>query len=347
MVEVRDKALDIVKKQGPIIPSKIASELNMNLLFASAVLSELSASGLVKVSNIKVGGSPLYYLEEQKEKLQEYAKRLHEKEKRTFDELKQKKLMRDSELDLLHKVTLRNIKDFAIPLEITVGNETELFWKWYLASEDEIKSILDAIFVPEKKKEQKKEQMIEQKQEHEDHQEAQKTLTEKAADVSDSKLENKFEKSKKKSIRKKKKDQDISQETISEAIVQKDAEKNPENMKKEEVKEKKSKQESSDFMNLVNDYFKQNNIEIIESIIVKKGAEFDLILNIPSTVGKVKYYCKARKKLKIDENDLSSAYVQGEFKKLPVLYLTTGQFTKKATEMLDKEFKSIAAKQLK
>src|SRR3989338_8404779 len=136
MVEVRDKALEIVKKEGPIIPSKIASELNMNLLFASAILSELSASGLVKVSNIKVGGSPLYYLEEQKEKLQDYAKRLHEKEKRTFDELKQKKVMRDS----------------------------ELFWKWYLASEDEVKSILDKILgIPEQRKaEQKKEESIEQ-----------------------------------------------------------------------------------------------------------------------------------------------------------------------------------------
>ena len=58
--KLRDKTLEIVKKDGPIIPSKIASELNMNLLFASAFLSELSASKLVKVSHLIVGASPLY-----------------------------------------------------------------------------------------------------------------------------------------------------------------------------------------------------------------------------------------------------------------------------------------------
>src|SRR3989338_4029175 len=260
MVEVRDKALEIVKKEGPIIPSKIASELNMNLLFASAILSELSASGLVKVSNIKVGGSPLYYLEEQKEKLQEYAKRLHEKEKRTFDELKQKKVMRDSELDLLHKVTLRNIKDFAIPFEVNIGNDSELFWKWYLSTDDEIKFELDKMFgFSEETK--KKEIKPLAKEDYE-------------AEKSGEKIEQQ---------------QVLVQEKPEEKIR----------------KEKKPKTETSEFMNQINEYFKQNSIEVLESSVIKKSAEFDFILNIPSTVGKVKYYYKARKKIKIDEKDLS------------------------------------------
>ena len=344
MVEVRDKALEIVKKEGPIIPSKIASELNMNLLFASAILSELSASGLVKVSNIKVGGSPLYYLEEQKEKLQEYAKRLHEKEKRTFDELKQKKVMRDSELDLLHKVTLRNIKDFAIPFEVNIGNDSELFWKWYLSTDDEIKFELDKMFgFSEETK--KKEIKPLAKEDYEAEKSGEKIEQQQV--LVQEKPEEKIRKEKK---ARKSKRETPEQETIKQAIEEREKQERMEDAPLKEAKlkkEKKPKTETSEFMNQINEYFKQNSIEVLESSVIKKSAEFDFILNIPSTVGKVKYYCKARKKIKIDETDLSSAYVQGEFKKLPVLYLTTGVFTKKAAEMLENEFKSIAVNQLK
>ena len=67
---------------------------------------------------------------------------------------------------------------------------------------------------------------------------------------------------------------------------------------------------------------------------------------MPSVVGEVDYYCKARKKKRINDGDLSSAYVQGHVKKLPVLFLTTGELTKKAKEMLGKEFQNMIVKQV-
>jgi len=53
------------------------------------------------------------------------------------------------------------------------------------------------------------------------------------------------------------------------------------------------------------------------------------------------FYCKARNKKRCNEADLSTAFVQGELRKLPVIFLTTGDLTKKAKELLSKEFKNI------
>ena len=50
---------------------------------------------------------------------------------------------------------------------------------------------------------------------------------------------------------------------------------------------------------------------------------------------------KAMSKKKIDHADLALAFVQGQLKKLPILFLTAGELTKKAKEMLQKDFKGM------
>ena len=74
--------------------------------------------------------------------------------------------------------------------------------------------------------------------------------------------------------------------------------------------------------------------------------DLDLIVEVPSAVGSLTYYCKAKNKKRISDSDLSSAFVQGQLKKLPVLFLTKGELTKKAREMLSKEFKNIKIKKI-
>ena len=71
-----------------------------------------------------------------------------------------------------------------------------------------------------------------------------------------------------------------------------------------------------------------------------------MIIRIPSAVGKLKYYVKARNKKLSNDKDLSSAYVQGLTKNLPVLFVYTGKLTKKAESMLDNEFKHITLKKI-
>ena len=77
------------------------------------------------------------------------------------------------------------------------------------------------------------------------------------------------------------------------------------------------------------------NKEIIvqEHEIIRKN-EINLVLKVPSAVGQVTYFCKAKKKAKCDEGDLSAAYMEAQIKKLPLLFLYTHELTKKAQEML-------------
>ena len=58
----QDKILNFLKVTGPTLPAKVAKNINTNILLASAHLSDLSSQGKVKISKLKIGGSPLYFL---------------------------------------------------------------------------------------------------------------------------------------------------------------------------------------------------------------------------------------------------------------------------------------------
>jgi len=59
--ETHERILEILREKGPSLPINVAKELEMNSLFISAFLSELSSQKRVKISHMKVGGSPLYF----------------------------------------------------------------------------------------------------------------------------------------------------------------------------------------------------------------------------------------------------------------------------------------------
>ena len=130
--QVADKVLWLVRNRGPVIPSQIHKEIGTDMLFASAILAELVSKNLVKVSNVKIGSSPLYYVKGQEHKLQNYVNYLHPKEKEAYELLRQKNVLRDKDLDTVIRVALRQIKDFAVPLFTRAEGQQEIFWKWYL-----------------------------------------------------------------------------------------------------------------------------------------------------------------------------------------------------------------------
>ena len=71
---------------------------------------------------------------------------------------------------------------------------------------------------------------------------------------------------------------------------------------------------------------------IISVIVAKKDKEFDLVVDIPSKVGSLKYFMKAKDKDKLNETDVALAYSEGQMKKLPVILLSNGIMNKKADE---------------
>jgi len=299
-METRDKILEIIKAKGPVLPFQIGKEIGTNILMASAHLAELSASGKVKVSRIKVGGSPLYYLPGQEAMLQKFTANMNDKEKMAYDMLNEKKILRDSELEPVIRVALREIKDFAFPLTVNFNDRKEIFWKWHMMKDSEAEPLIKLqLNILDEKKPEKIEEKPEPKP-------VEKEIEPKAAEKQ-KKLETKTE---------------------------------------EKEKTKKQKSKDDDFVNELNRFFGKNEIKIISSEIIKKNSEIDFILQIPSVVGNLQYYCKAKSKKRISDSDLSNAYVKGQSKRLPILVLSSGELTNKAEEILLKELNTLTFKQI-
>lgn len=321
----REKLLQTIKIKGPVIPSQVKDVIKKDIMMASAMLSELASKNMLKISSLKIGGSPLYYVPGQESRLQNFANKLKEKDRRTYDLLKEKKVLRDKELDPLTRVSLRNIKDFAKPLEVSFGEEKEIFWKWYLTHDDDINGRIKDI-VGMKKEAPKPEVEEEEKEKAEKVEKAEEIKPEKPEVVETAKEE---------LIERK-------EELIEKSL---EAQKIPQAPKP--VKPKRFVEVPKiDFIKKVNNYFKRKNIEVLGQEIVRKNADLDFIIMLPTAVGPVKYYCKAKSKKRPGDADLASALVQGQQEKLPVLFLTPGDLTKRAKEMLNKEFKSITIKKI-
>ena len=298
-LETRDRIINFVKSKGPVLPFQIAKEINTNILMASAHLSELASSGILRISNIKVGGSPLYYAPGQENLLQKYASNLNEKEKRAYDLLSHEKILMDSELTPLLRVTLAEIKDFAKQATVNIDFVNHVVWKWYLTSNDEAKSILENNNKPLNISNQKSVQM--------EQIEIQKVIPQQAI-----------------------------QKSFAQEIINPEAP--PQKTTKQDIKD--------ELYSSLTSFFEKNKINVISFEIIKKNLEIDFILDIPSVFGSLTYYCKSKNKKRISDSDLSSAYLKGQFKKLPVLFLARGELSKKAAEILKNELKGMNFKKI-
>ena len=299
-MENNEKIVQLIRMRGPVLPSDISKIVGTNLLFTSAILSELVTKNELKLSYLKIGGSPLYYTKGQEDKLQQFSNKLHEKEKKAYDLLKERKVLQDIKLEPVIRVALRQIKDFAVPLQVNIKNNLEIFWKWYLISNEEaLTHIKNQINIPPSEPEKVQEQ--------------------------------------------------VQKKPVSpEEFLRETTESPPKPIKekKDVSTTKKFVDYGDNFYNAIKRFFNKNNITILKEDIKKKKNDFEFVIEIPSTVGSVEFFCKAKDKKLINDKDLAMASIQGQANKLPVLFLTRGNPTKKAAEMLLKEFKTIKIKQI-
>jgi hypothetical protein len=152
--EKKKKVISFLENSGPSLPVRIAKAIEMDPIFTSAILSELLSSKDVKTSNMRVGASPLYFLEGQEQKLEEQIENLKSAEKEAFLKLKKKKILKDEEENPQTRVALRNIRDFAIPFRF----KEKIMWRHAFTEEKEIREMLENNGgAPEKKIEETKE----------------------------------------------------------------------------------------------------------------------------------------------------------------------------------------------
>jgi hypothetical protein len=134
----KEKILATMRMKGPSLPVQVARSIETSMLFASAYLSELKAEGKLRISNMRVGSSPLYFLEGQEPQLENFVQHLNQREKEAFNLLKEKRVLKDSKQEPVVRVALRAIKDFALPVRVRVGSEAELYWKFFGVGDEEV-----------------------------------------------------------------------------------------------------------------------------------------------------------------------------------------------------------------
>jgi hypothetical protein len=127
--EIKEKILGIIKERGPSLPVQIAGGIALSPLFTSAFLSELLQEKKIKMTHMRVGSSPVYYLEGQEEGLEKYSQYLKSKEKEAYELIRKDRFLKDFEQEPAIRVALRAIKDFAIPIK-----NSEI-WRYYLDDE--------------------------------------------------------------------------------------------------------------------------------------------------------------------------------------------------------------------
>ncbi len=298
----KEKIMSFVRSKGPILPVQLCKELGESTFIVGALLSELVKSGRVMVSTVKVGGSPLYYVDEQRHKLQNYSDYLSEKDKEAYEILKEKVVVRDKGLTPLLRVSMRKINDFAFPVRVSLNGSEELFWRWYLTPVSEVEKILHTKF-NSNSKEDEKAQKEQPKERVKDNFEEEKQKIETSKDF------NKHATGDNKS-----------QENES------------------EKREKKEKLEKGNFQKLVESFLEEKGVQIKSIKQTKKNKEFDYTLKVPSAIGEIEFFCRAKEKKRINENDIANAFFAGQNSKRPVFFITTGELSKSAKESLPKDF---------
>lgn len=314
----REVVLNIVRAKGPVIPNDLKQQLKLgDTILLGAMLSELASKGLVKISSVKRGGSPFYYDPANPASLEKAASYLNEKDKRTYDLLKEAKVLRDDEHEALTRVSLRNIKDFAVPFTVKTADGDALYWRYYLVTEKEAEYLAHGgtQVTPE----------------------TQPTpppaATEQPSAASPAPAS-----SEPKKPRRAKKEQAPAAATLA-------GQQQLGQMAPGAAPPVIVPLPSDDFAKKVRTFFDENKIVVVEQKVLKKG-EFDFVIEMPTPVGPVSYFCKAKAKKTNNEGDLAAAKLQGAARNLPTLYLTNGELNRRAQEMLGNELKGLVVKKL-
>jgi hypothetical protein len=297
----KEKILSTIRSRGPSLPVQVAREISFSPLFASAFLSELKGEGKIKMSNMRVGSSPLYFLPGQENMLEKFVPYLNQREKEALQILKSNKVLDDSEQDPVVRVALRAIKDFAIPVKIRIDGDLKLFWKYFTLDDGEIAGLIGDV-------DEKKEVPVEKKLE-----EVEKPVNEESEEMEKEGTDGQVS---------------MEPENISE---------NRDGVQEEErplAEKKKEKVVDNEFAINVKDYLSRKDIEILH-IVAEKKKEFEAKVRINTDLGKQTYYVIAKDKMSASDGDLAKADKKARGEKLPAVFMTPGDLNKKGRQYLE------------
>lgn len=295
-IAIKEKILMILRTRGPGLPVQIARETGLSPLFAAAFLSELFAEKKIKISNMKVGSSPLYYTPGDEPKLENFAHFLKSKEKDAYALLKERGFLSDRHQDPAIRVALRYIKDFAVPFK----KDEEIFWRYFTIPEESFSLKRE---VKEIKVEKSIIEKIEEKTEE---------VLKEAEEIIEppTKLEIFDEKPEKEKPSKK--------------------ESKPHKKKTAKRKSSSNNKKEDKFFNRIKEHLSERKIEILDIHGIGKK---ELYLKVQEK--NKEYLLIAYNKKRLDEKDIINAYKKAEDLGLDYKIISLGEASKKVTNILE------------
>jgi hypothetical protein len=330
MADQREVALNFIKTNGPVLPVQIAKVLETEVLFASAVLSELTATKRLKVSKRPIGGSPLYFIPGQENLLAEkLLAKLKAPEKEAYDLLEKEKLIWEGELSSLQRVALSNIKDFAVKLEVESNGNKYGFWKFHLTTDQEAGEIIKTKYsFDERKKEEPKAEPVKEVKEPEIEK---PSVAERPVEAP----EEEIKKTPKEVPVIEEKKEELTKDTLNklkQELLQELKQKETQTTIKEDPKKKLE----GPFYEKLISHFNSKDISVMDGNLVKKDKEFNFTITMPSNVGELKFFIKAVNKAKISDQDVYLAFAEGQHRNLPAILISPGDVSKKGVEQIKK-----------
>lgn len=344
MSELEDKIYRIIKREGPILPVNISRQIPQGTMLVSAILTSMDKRDKINKTQQKIGSSSLYYLDSQSSRaLTRIKKEMNSLQRKVYDYLEENKVIKDKDSGAKRRAVLRQIRDFAKDFKY----KDERYWRHYTIPEEEALEII-------REREEEKKKDIKEKGEI-------KRVTESKKEVKGGKEETKGEKERE---RKEPKPDEVKEEAeeakkeVKEKIDKKESEEvgkksevkeeeprekaQEEREKKEEKKGKEDREEPEDSLEeRVTQFLKEKGAEIVKKDVIRKKYEINLIIKVKSLFGHRNFFVKARSKKRINEKELGLAYLEGNEKKMPTIFLTDGELTNKAQEYANKELGSV------
>jgi len=160
-MERKQAIIEFLKENGPSHPIQVNKVLGLDSFTASAILKEMLEEGLIKRSVKRVGGSPLYYLEGQEERMREMVlKSLNPVERKVVEEVRDKGFLFQEELPPQARYVINELRDVLIPLRARLGGEEKVLWKFYKVSNEEVERRLKRREAKEKEEVKKVEKEV-------------------------------------------------------------------------------------------------------------------------------------------------------------------------------------------
>jgi len=301
---INSKIINLTRIRGPILPIHASKETGQSLILTGAFLSSLISDKLLKVSSLKVGGSPLYFIPGQEAQLENFVKFLNHKEREAYTMIKEKKVLKDDDLTPDIRVAIRDIKDFANSFSLN-SQPNVIFWRFFSLTDEQLENEMSRFrMIPEAQKESAPEKKPEIKSEV------------KPAEA----IQVKVEEAKKEEKIEPKKESEEKKLEIFEKIEE----------KKEKPRKPRAKPQPNKFLNEIKALLTAKNLELVR---IEKSEKKELTL-IAKQDGKEMLILALDKK-RLDESDLIKAFRKASALKLPYLILGRGEMPKKFKEIME------------